>query len=262
MIKKNYYFVATALPPLQIGVPPEISFEEFETLLQDNLTANDDDKTEVIRRFYDIQNIRAFWKNESLDPRGGLNEIELETALLDQAGFPTYVFDFLNRYDSTKSRLEHFPELVSTYFTAEQKHATGFLQDYLRFEREWRLVFTAFRAKQLGRDLTKELQYEDPDEDLVAQILAQKDSKTFIPPNGFQELQPLFEEHSDDPLALYKALCEYRFSKVEEMLDIDLFSIDRLLGYMVQLIIVEKWFELDKQKGTEIVNQIVTPKRE
>jgi hypothetical protein len=41
------------------------------------------------------------------------------------------------------------------------------------------------------------------------------------------------------------------------MVGIDFFSINRLLGYMVQLIIVEKGLELDKKQGMEIVDTIV-----
>lgn len=254
----NYYFVATALPPLQLGVPPEISFQEFEYLLEDNLTADDYAKTQVIRCYYDIQNIRAFWKKEELDPRGNLNELTLEEALLTREGLPDYVYDFLDAYDSLEDRLHYFPRLVANFFQQESEHAEGFLQEYLNFEREWRLVLTGFRAKQLGRDLAAELQFEDPQDDFVAQILAQKDAKVFLPPDGYEDLQPLFEEHGTSPLELYQAMCEYRFYKIESFLGTDLFSIDVILGYMAQLITVEKWMELDKKKGLDIMNQVVT----
>ena len=37
----------------------------------------------------------------------------------------------------------------------------------------------------------------------------------------------------------------------------DTFSVERLLAYLMQLILVEKWFELDIDKGKEIVDIIV-----
>lgn len=253
----NYYFVATALPPLQLGVPPDISFPDFITLLHDNLTPEDFEKTKVIRRYYDIQNIRAFWLEKSLDPRGNLNKVDLEEALLSGEGLPGYVYEFINAYDTLEKKLEYFPALLAAYYSNEISKASGFLKKFLEFEREWRLIFTAFRSKLLSRDLNTELQFENPENDFVAQILAQKDAKAFITPEGYNELQPLFEEHASDPLRLYKAISEYRFYKIEEMLNVDLFSIDRILGYMVQLIIVEKWLELDKKKGMEIIDKTV-----
>lgn len=252
-----YYFLATALPALQLGIPPEIDFYEFQNLLVDNLSEEDYAKSQVIRRFYDIQNIRSFWKGEPLDPWGNLVEVELEEALLEHNHLPQYVFEFLEHYTTLESRLHNFPELVTTYFRAENLLTTGFLKNYLLFEREWRLVLAGFRAKQLGRDLLVEMQFEDPDDDFVAQIIAQKDSKDYIPPDQYLELKPLFETYKDDPLALHQALCEYRFKMIEEMLGVDVFSIDFILGYMAQLIIIEKWQSLDRKKGLAFANQIL-----
>lgn len=254
---KNYYFVATALPPLQFGVTPEMNFEEFTWLLKMNLTPEDYKSTQVIRRYYDIQNIRSFWKGEELDPRGNLNEVDLEEALLSREGLPEYVYDFIDRYDSNESRLQNFPALVAAYFQEESKEAEGLLREYLEFERGWRLVLVGFRAKQLGKDLATELQFEDPQDDLVVQILAQKDAKTFVPPDGYQDLQPIFEAHVNDPLGLHMALCEYRYKKLESFAGIDLFSLDRILGYMARLILIEKWIELDKKKGLDIADKVL-----
>ena len=253
----KYYFLATALPVLQIGMPPEISWEEFQNLLADNLILSDYKKAETMRRFYDIQNIRAFWKGVEIDYHGNLDAVELEDALVAREGLPGYVYDYIDQNDSFELRISHFAALLNSYFMVESREADGFFKKYLRFEREWRLVLTGFRAKQLNRNLGIELQFEDPADDLVAQILAQKDSKTYIPPDRYQVLTPLFEEYVNDPLGLFQALCEYRFSRIDEMLEVDLFSIDYVLGYMAKLITVEKWMELDKQKGEEALNKIL-----
>lgn len=253
----NYYFLTTALPPLQLGVEPDISFYDFSHLLKDNLSKEDYAQTVVIRRFYDLENLRAFWKKETFDKRGNFTFTELENSLISHEGLPSYIYNFVDAYETTSERLRNFSSLLSAYYYNETALSHGFLKQYLIFEHHWRLVFTGFRAKQLGRDLATELQFEDPNDDLVAQILAQKDANKFIAPDGYEDLQALFEKHAENPLDLYQALCAYRFAKVEQMVGIDLFSIDRVLAYMVQLIMVEKWMELDKVKGLTVVNQVV-----
>jgi hypothetical protein len=253
----NYYFLATALPPLEMGTAPEMPFSYLQELMRTGLNGRDLEQVAVIRRFYDLQNIRALWKHEPCDLRGNFDQAELQEMLVGREGLPDYVDDFTTRYESTADRLRYFPALLATFFKKEIGQAHGFLKQYLTFEYEWRLVLTGFRAKQLGRDIAVELQFEDPNEDLVAQLLAQKDAKTYIPPDRYQELLPLFEEHHKAPLELYQALCEYRFHKIDEMLGVDLFSIDRILGYMAQLITVEKWLELDKHKGMEVVDKAI-----
>jgi hypothetical protein len=254
----EYYFVGTVLPPLSFDVPPEISFASLDTLLRDNLTAKDYEKTLVIRRFFDILNLRSFWLGEELDPRGALSELDLEEALLSRVGLPSYVYEFVDKYPKQEDRLHHFPFILARFFQSAQEIQDPFLVRYLNFERELRLVMTAFRAKKLGRDLSVELQYENPEEDLIAQLLAQQDAKVYEPPEKYKDLKVLFEKYGDDPLALQRALDEYRVEKIEGLVDMsDLFSIDRILAYFLQFIIVERWFHLDQAKGIQIIDTIV-----
>lgn len=256
----NYYYLGTYLPSLSFETPPEVTFNEFDTLLHDNLTQHDYRQTKIIRRFYDILNLKALWMGEELDPRGNLDRIQLEDALIEQTNFVEYfyVYDFLAKYEKLSDRLHHFPWLLVQFFKTASKEAKGFLRDYLNFERELRLVFTAFRAKKLGRDLSTELQYEDPEEDLIAQMLAQKDAKVYEPPEKYQDLKVLFERYGDNPLELERALDEYRFTYIESLVNMsDFFSLERILAYMTELLIVEKWFEFNKDKGLEIVDTIV-----
>lgn len=253
----NYFFLGTRIPPIKIGEPLDITFAELDTLMKDNLTDSDYRKTLVIRTYYDILNIRSFWLHEELDPYGNFNVNELEEALINQVGLPDYVYAFLDKYEKLEERLYHFPELLNDYFRIESEHASPFLKFYLNFEREWRLVLVGFRAKKLKRDLLQELQFEDPQDTTVQQILAQKDSPSYEPPPEFSDLKAIFDEHQNSPLELHLALNQYRFAKIEQYVGFDLFSIDRILGYMVRLIIAEKWQQLDKQKGIEIVDRIM-----
>ena len=256
----DHYFLNASLPPIRIGEPVELSHNDFSLLLEVNLNSADLSLVGVIRRFYDIQNSRYLWMGQPLDPYGSLNQDELEDSLVTGIGIPDYLYEFVEKYDEKEERLHHFPLVISQYFATETPHARGFLREYLEFERALRLVFTALRAKRLNRDIMNELQYEDPNDDLVAQIIAQKDSKTYEPPARYEKVKGLFENYAENPTELYLALAEFRFTEVEELLGVDIFSIERTLGYLVQLIIAEKWLSLDKQKGKEILESIVREK--
>lgn len=253
----NYYFLAIALPPLTFGKAPEITFDAFERLLFDNLSKSDYHKTIVVRRYYDILNIRALLQGKPLDYHGNKEETDLEEAVLDLVNLPSYVIAFLTKYEKKQDRILHFPELIAAYFREEISHADGLLKRYLNFERDLRLVLVGFRAKQLGKDVAVELQNEDPEEEIVAQILAQKDAKSYAPPEGFEILKPLFEHYYSTPLEFYKALVEYRFNMIDELIGLETFSFDLILGYMLKLIEVEKWIELDKEKGLKVIEKIL-----
>lgn len=251
----EYYFLATALPPIQLGAPLEITFDEFDTLLRENLTRRDMEKVRALRGLYDVLNIRAFWKELPFDPYGTMNSNEIEEALLDRVNLPAYIDEFLDRYKEAKERVEHFPELISSYFRAGEQ--AGFVKEYLAFERELRLVLVAIRAKKLNRDLLRELQFEDPNDLLIAEILAQKDAPEYDPPERFGAVKRIFAEFGESPLELHQALCRFRFEAVEEMVGLKLFSIDVILGYMVRLILAIKWLQLDEKRGIEMVDTMI-----
>ncbi len=254
----NYYFVAPSLPPLSMQDRPEITFEEFITRMRDNLTKKDFEKVQVLRRFVDICNIRALLIEEPVDPRGNLNEKELDEALLGHVLLPDYVFEYLDQFEKVADKIRNFPGLLALYFNAEIPKHKGFLRAYLTFERESRLVLVGLRAKQLGRDVVNELQFEDPTETLVAQILAQKDSDHYDPPMEYTDLKELIASSYNDPWLENKAFAEYRFKKIGEIAEGKLFTIDQILCYMAQLMILENLIELDEERGNMILETFKT----
>ncbi|NGX60725.1 MAG: hypothetical protein K940chlam9_00193 [Chlamydiae bacterium] len=258
----EYYFLASLLPPLEIGHVPALGFPELRVLLEQNLSQGDKEKVVQFLRILDLQNLRAYWAGEPLDPRANVTTPEeMEQALLDVQWpvgeeFPDYLRDYFEKYHTNEDRLAHFPLLMGQFFAYHIEHDKRFVQDYYRFQREMRLVETGFRAKKLGKDLSYELQYEDPKDPIVAQILAQRDARTYEPPFEYKELKPIFEEFGDSPQDLHKALYEYQFAQIIELWGGELFALDRILNYMARLILVERWLELDVQKGIQVIDKI------
>jgi hypothetical protein len=253
----NYYFLAASLPPLVLGEVPDITFTELSLRLEINLTKEDFKKTVVLRRFIDLLNIRALFLEEPIDNRGNLTEKELDEALLIRDILPEYVFDFLDRYESPMEKVRYFPALVVRFFLEEIPQQEGFVRRYLEFERAWRLVLLALRAKSLGRDVMKELQFEDVHSPIVAQIIAQRDAERYEPPAEYEEVRELLISCGSDPLLQHKVFAEWRFRKVEEMVDTPLFSIDWILAYMARLLILESINELDEKKGKMIMDTVI-----
>jgi len=208
-----------------------------------------------LRRYIDLQNIRELFLEEPIDSRGNLNEKELDEALLIQDILPSYVFDFLDQFEEKQEKLRHFFGLLARYFTEEMPKQDGFLRRYLRFEREWRLVLLALRAKKLGSDLAFQLQFEDFSDPIVALILAQRDVVDFDPPNEYIELKERLNACGNDPWQQFLTVAHYRLDKIEELAGYLLFSIDWILGYVARLIIVEKYNELNEERGKTILMQ-------
>lgn len=253
----NYYFVSSLLPPLKVGAPPEMGSRELDFFLRHNLTKADFAKVVALRRLIDIENIQFIWRKEPIQEGGNLTELELEESLIFKEGFPSYVIEFLEVHTSLKDRLKYFPQLLYLFFENEISEQTGFLQDYFRFEWQWRLVFVALRAKELGRDLASELQYANQEDPFVASLIAQKDSRTLELEEPYSDLKKIFELKKQSPLDLYQAISEWRFNYIEQIIEWEVFSMERILGYITQLDIIEQWLTQDKRKGIEVVDQII-----
>lgn len=247
----NYYFLITAFPPITIGRKPQISFKELEELLVLNLTKSDLNLIYELLRPVDLYNIRAFWLGMPLDDRGCIKARELEEALVIQEGLPLYVIEYLERYETIEERLRYFSFLYVSMYQDTISRQKGFLLKIFQFERELRLVLTGLRAKQSGKDLLRELQFEDPTDPFVAQILAQKDAADFTPPKEYEKVKALFLENYSEPRELNQAILEYQFKKIEEIEEPQDFGIDRVLAYVAKFYIVESISMLSEEKGME-----------
>jgi hypothetical protein len=175
-------------------------------------------------------------------------------ALLVRTVLPDYVFEFLDQFEKVTDKIRNFSGLLAIFFNSEIPKHKGFLRCYLSFERESRLVLTSLRCKQLGRDVAKEMQFEEPTDPLVAQILAQKDAESYDPPAAYRELKELIASCYNDPWFENKAFAAYRFKKIGEIAEGKFFSIDQILCYMAQLMTIENLIELDPERGNMILD--------
>lgn len=248
----NYYFLITAFEPLEFGVRPELSLKELIDYLEMNLTAEDQKLLQILWRPVDLYNIRAFWLGKPLKEMGRFKAKELEEELLVQGDLPEYLIEFLQKYDSVRDRLRYFSSnYVAMY---KDEGLRGFLRKYFDFERNLRLVLLALRSIDSGRDVVYQLQFEDPHDPLVADILAQKEAKEYSPPSEYEEIKTLFMNYRSDALDLNFAIEEYRFKKIEEMEVSQDFGIDRILAYVAKYMIIESVTAKDLEKGKEILS--------
>lgn len=246
----KHFFLGSLLPSLTIGGEPPIGFEELVALYRSNLTSADLEKVQAIRTLIDLKNVVQLLKNKPLDLRGNFTEKELDEALVNRVELPPYLFDALDEDE----KLRNFSKVLIAYFNEEHE---GFLKWYFAFEHEWRILIAGYRSKKLEVDPAEELQYEDFHDPLVAQILAQKDAPTFEFPFEYADLGDKLKGTEGKPDEQYEAMARYRFERVLEATQDQPFSIDYLLGYLIQLMIVEDRFALDEKRGSEGLNEIV-----
>jgi hypothetical protein len=250
-------FLWSALPSLQLKSAPELSFDELIYLFKMNLLSSELEQVEVIRRYIDLKNVKHLLLHEPIDLRGNFTEKELDEALISREGLPVYLFDFLDEYESEEEQASHFSKVLMQFFRDPEQRKGRFLEQYLDFERRWRLSLTGFRAKNFSVSLAEELQDEDQSDLFVAEIVAQEGGGYFEFPFEYKGLGESLKAVEKSPMKHYDLMAEFRFYWVEEQMQGKPFSLDYILGYLVQFLIVEDGCLLQEKRGGELLDKLM-----
>ena len=106
-----------------------------------------------------------------------------------------------------------------------------------------------------GLEKEKELFFADLKDIELQEILQKSDSYEDLN-FDYSPLAKLFEEQFTNPMGLFNGLMEFQFSKLAELMTGSMFSIDKILQYLVLLRIATEVFSLDQEKGEQIIGQI------
>lgn len=252
-----YYYLSSSLTPLEFGDHPEMSFLFLCEKYKENLSQSDMQQLDVIRKKMDLMNIKKILRNEEIDKRGILNKKELQDVLNEESYFDEYVFEFLHKHEGNAEKILNFPELLNQFFKVEAEKAKGFLKDLLELQRNWRLILTSYRTKKQKGDLSKQLAFEDPYDVTVSSLFAQRDSTHFEAPEGYEEFAEMLISTKEDPMQQYRSFAEFRFRAIKELVQDNFFSLDYLIAYAIQVIILEDFHGINKKEGEKVLNTIV-----
>jgi len=252
----KYTFLVTSLPPLYFGDKAPLSFEEFFRICGENLTEEDLKKLGILRMWIDIRNIRHLLGGDHLLPHGNLDEKELRKAIEEKEYFPRWVIDFLDEHSEKKERLAFFPALLMKAYQ-EWGVYKGFWGRYMNFERDLALILAGYRAKRLKVDLGEMLSFEEKDHPIVQFLLASKEAPHFEAPFGYEDANGALSAAADDPKKQQRLVAAFRFRRVKELVENELFSLDWIMGYGVLLSLLEEQERLATARGDEIIERIL-----
>ncbi len=252
------YFVISSLPSLEFGSKPDISSEELFVLLDLNLDRKAQEMVKTMRLWIDLSNIQRLFYRKKFDPRGSLASEALENLLQEEVGLPEYVFQFFAEFETDALRRKNFPKLIANYFEEEEKKWHGAMRKFIRFEHEWRVLLTAYRSKRMGRDMQKELRFEDEGNPIVRMALLQSEGPgRFIFPYEYQDLEKELQSAGPNPLKQNEIIARYRYNFYTEYTHENPFATTSVVAYMMRLWILEEYFALRQEMGEEILNNLM-----
>ncbi len=265
---RNYYCLVAGLPDLVMeDRKVALSSLELRDILQESLHPKDYKLLSLFFFKYDHHNIIAQLYQDSyeFDKRGVFSQALLDevcdkkTFELSYEGAELLPFqkDFLHWFfdqENTPLRVEAERKLTADYFSTLQKESNKFVQAYTRFELNIRNLFIALN----GRKHDLELEQDIVGIDEITDALKKSRARDFGLSSTIENLDTLLQIHdTPDLLDRELKLDTLRWQFYDEATFFHYFSIEKVIAFTLKLMIAERWFELDEEKGRELFKKLL-----
>lgn len=196
----NRYFLSTLLPALSLTRSYQMSIADLEFALKQNLSPYELQVVNQVWLLGDVENIRAYLHDESMNSKGSLPPEKIAGMLAWDEKKPIWLERFLSDFPSDEERI-HKSALLSHYclLYGHKDALHESIQELLTLEFETRSVFQLLRGGK-----------KEPE---GASFLHERETEW---PPHYQTLVRLWEQHKNDPLALEQHVAEWRFMILEE----------------------------------------------
>ncbi len=241
----NIYFTNSLLLTPQIEGPMLIDWAELISLAEKSLSPSDQEQLRRLRSLIDVENARCFLLKEPLNPLGNWI-VDLEGSWLET--LPEPLARYIKGSGDLSSRL--FSTVFVDFFAwdAQKFGRENFVGRYFRFELSLKWTLAKLRAGADSRALAKER------DDLTSAGLWAFVEETLQSIESefaalLEQLCSLYQQHQGTPLELLRSVTKWRLKAIEELLPLDLFSADHLLGLCAQMMIATDWRRMDRNVG-------------
>jgi len=268
---KHHYYLIASLPDLKWD--GEIPFP-ITAFLEENATALSplSDNINDIILLNDLKNMHSYIKVQCAEyitgtkrSREAMDAEFYEPSLFDKETIrellvepdelPEFIVCFLAENKEYTERYENFDSLYAAYYQYLGEKDSYFFKEYSLFESSLRKVVAAFRARNQGLDMETGVPGSD---EITDTILANRTASDFGLKNIFPYIGEMVEVLKEDTLNREKKLDRIRFFFLENFTGEDPFKEDCVYAYIFQLLLLERWQMLDREKGKQIVSNIVT----
>jgi len=259
--KRDYFYLVSSLPEMVLDQSrAPFSVAEFVEQLKSELEPADYQQVRLLLLSYDNDNLLRLLKqdSENWNPLGNFTEEVLSEQLKEESGLPAYMHRF---YQAYKNEQPLYPEkswrnqLNELYYQYALDKSSGFLQQWFVFNQSLSNLLTAWNLRQYK--IKNEGQFIGHNDFVKA--LQKSHARDFGLGREHTYLEKLMNElERDDLMAREKAIDRVKWNFIEEQLTFYYFTVEVVLGYLIQLGMLERWLSLDQQAGQERVRGFIS----
>ncbi|MDL2308179.1 DUF2764 domain-containing protein [Bacteroidales bacterium OttesenSCG-928-B11] len=263
----EYHAFIAGLPDLVFDEHKKVfTIKEYREELDDVLSKKDKKTIQNLMLKHDNYNLLSFLKNHEqfvdFDEMGIYSEENIATMVEDAKNeewnkkYPDYFFKFLTDFFENDDQPTFYVEdhLAGLYYNYLCKTKNEFLREWSELNMNIRNILTMLSCKRNGMEYTHLIVGDNE----VAQVL-----RTSSNPNHslielidcFDDIRNIDDER--DLLEKEQAIDNLLWNWIEENTFFHYFDIEKIMGYLFKLQIIERWRNLDKERGGEIFRKIV-----
>ncbi|MEX0986956.1 MAG: DUF2764 family protein [Bacteroidales bacterium] len=266
MIERQYHYLVSGLPNISPeDKKPWATNVSFRKYLEEHLDPDDFTQVRYIFLKEDHQNIISFLSSGKVTEGAGNFTIDDFRDYDQVAGdpvtmansMPPYMVDVLDNYctgEKILSPTEINQALAEGYYHFIMENGCSFLKTFNEFDYNLNNLLAFVKAGDRQMDQKKYIAGDSP----LAVHLQNNAGKTLVKDPDFEQFDEIIsnagtasfaeEERKNDLL---------RWRVIEELTLFEDFTIDRVLGYLLQLLIIERWSKLEKEEGELTLRKII-----
>jgi len=267
MFRREYHCFVAGLPDLLFDEGKITqTLETFRQELKEELHPADYRLVHMVFLPYDHQNLIRFLKDGSDDfdvlgnyaPEDFAAEVQnLDAIIPEPSRIEPYLASLIRRwYDENTDRSQLDPErmLLEGYYAMMAEAPNDFLLKWSAFDLTLRNIVTAVNCRRFGREIAPELIGDNP----VNSQLVRNPARDFGLASELDQIEKILQIcELPDLLEREKKLDWLRWEFIDEAVFFHYFDIEKILGYLLRLMIALRWFRLERPAGESLFRDLL-----
>jgi hypothetical protein len=259
--KSNYYYLVAGLPDLLMDQGKvKVSVTEFKTEIEPYLDVHDFELIKILFLKFDNKNLLNLLQKQpvTFDTGGNYDQDFFEEQIKEQDDhLLPYLAGFIKNFKEGMRENEEISwenELETRYFQHLKNIKNDFLKEWFEFTLNIKNITTALNCRNYNFRPENELIGDN----FVVQSILRSNSRDFGLMQEFPEIDKLLNIwEAGNLLEREKQIALIYWQWIDEHTFFHYFTIEKILGFMLQLEIVERWLSLDSQTGESMFRQLL-----
>ncbi len=267
MARRQYHYLISGLPDLSFNEPGEgISPGSFKKILEQQLHPDDYRQAELVFLKEDHSHLISFLENGEMTDEGYgnyseedyRNQVSLFSSILPAADIlPGYIVKVLKDHgpeEREKDTLQISRMLTDGYYLHVMENGIPFLRKYTAFDYDLSNLLAFVKAGDHGLAQERFIAGDSG----FSGHLRRYAGKSLPKDPGFELFDEIMSYTGSESFAgEEKKIDRLRWRMIGELTLFDDFTIEKILGYLLQMLILKRWSSLDRESGEAKLRELL-----